>query len=59
MRIPYTQEMIEMEEKIRPYRTVNGLKVSISPDAPDEVKEINDKLLEMISELYNQMTMSQ
>lgn len=34
MRVPFTPEMIEMDEKIKPYRIVYGLDVSISEDAP-------------------------
>lgn len=40
MRVPFTPEMMEMDEKIKTYRVVNGLDVFISPDAPDEIKDL-------------------
>lgn len=49
MRVPFTPEMIEMDEKIKPYRIVDGLEVSILEDAPDEIKELNIKLQEMVT----------
>lgn len=55
MRIPYTPEMVEMEKKIRPYLVVNGLEVTLSPDAPDEIIEMDKKLDSMIDELVRQM----
>ncbi len=52
MRVPFTPEMIEMDEKIKPYRIVDGLDVSISEDAPKDIKELNIKFQEMIREEY-------
>jgi hypothetical protein len=56
MRVPFTPEMIEMDKKLKPYLVVDGLEVTISPDAPDDIKEMNDKFLEMVREKYNENT---
>lgn len=51
MRIPYSSEMVEMEKQIRPYLVVNGLEVSLRPDTPDEIIEMDKKLQAMVSEV--------
>jgi len=58
MRVIYTPEMIEMDKKIKPYRIVDGLEVTISSDAPDEIKEMNEKLLALIREKYKEGNIS-
>ena len=55
MRIPYSPKMVEMEKQIRPYLVVNGLEVSLSPDTPDEIIEMDKKLQAMFSEIESQM----
>jgi len=56
MRIPFTVEMMELDEKIKPYRIVNGLEVSLVPEAPEEIKEMNDKFLKLVREKYQENT---
>ena len=53
MRIPYTPEMVEMEKKIKPYLVVDGLKVSLSPDTPEDIVEMDKKLDAMIDEILS------
>lgn len=54
MRVPFTAEMIELDEKIKPYRIVKGLEVSLVADAPDEIKEMNEKFLKLIRDSYDE-----
>lgn len=35
-------EMIELDEKIKSYRIVKGLEVSLVPEPSDEIKEVNN-----------------
>lgn len=54
MRVPFTKEMIELDGKIKPYRIVKGLEVSLVDDAPDEIREMNEKFLKMIRDSYDE-----
>ena len=54
MRVPFTQEMVELDEKIKPYRIVKGLEVSLVDDAPDEIREMNEKFLKLIRDSYDE-----
>jgi len=52
VRVIYTQEMLEMEKKIKPYLAVDGLKVTLSPAAPEDIVELDRKLDSLINETF-------
>ena len=54
MRVPFTKEMIELDGKIKLYRIVKGLEVSLVDDAPDEIREMNEKFLKLIRDSYDE-----
>lgn len=50
MRVPYTKEMVEMDKKIQPYLVMDGIVCVLSPDAPDEIKELEKKFRALFDE---------
>lgn len=50
MRIPYTDEMKEMRKKIEPYRVVNGMKIELAEDTPEEIRELERKFSKLFDE---------
>ena len=52
--LPFTQEMVELDEKIKPYRIVKGLEVSLVDDAPEEIRKMNEKFLKLICDSYDE-----
>lgn len=55
MRIPYTKEMKEMQERIEPYLMPDdGLKRKFKEGTPKEIIELKKKLDKMFDEKYEQ-----
>ena len=44
MRVPFTPEMIELHEMVKPYERIEGLICILDPDAPEEIKAMNERL---------------
>ena len=51
MRIIYSKEIHDMQEKIRPYLVLDSesMRLVVSSDAPDDIKELYVKCSELIS----------
>lgn len=55
MRIPYTQEMKEMQEKVEPYLVPDdGLKRKFKEGTPKEIIELKKKLDKIFDEKYEE-----
>lgn len=48
MRLPMTPEMKEIREKIEPYWVMNGLEINVADDAPEEIKELDKRYIELL-----------
>lgn len=50
MRLPMTQEMRELRDKVDPYLVVIGLTVKLKENAPDEIKKAYEKYRKLSSQ---------